>query len=103
MALGGWALGGVAAGYSAYGGAALAWLASQGGCSIAHDFAVGGTVFAHHANDEAARLFFQTSTFFNQVTTLMRYAIFVIWLPVGLMFWQMFRLRRERQAVANWP
>jgi len=96
IALGFWAMGGAAVGYAAYGGGAVAWLAAQGGYAMAREFALGGTAFAHHANDEVARLFFQSSGLFAQVAKLMRHAIILVWLPVGLVSWQMLRVRRQR-------
>ena len=75
---------------------AVAWLAAQGGYAIAREFAQGGTAFAHHANDEVARLFFQNSGLFALVAKLMQHAMFIIWLPVGLIFWQMLRISRKR-------
>ena len=96
IALGVWAVGGAAVGYTAYGGGAVAWLAAQGGYAIAREFAQGGTAFAHHANDEVARLFFQNSGLFALVAKLMQHAMFIIWLPVGLIFWQMLRISRKR-------
>jgi len=95
VAVGLWALGGAAVGYAAYGGGAVAWQAAQGGYAIAREFALGSTVFAHHANDEAARLFFQNNNFFAQGARLMQHAMFVIWLPVALIFWQVLRVRRR--------
>ena len=95
VAVGLWALGGAAVGYAAYGGGAVAWQAAQGGYAIAREFALGSTVFAHHANDEAARLFFQNNNFFAQGAKLMQHAMFVIWLPVALIVWQVLRVRRQ--------
>jgi hypothetical protein len=65
LALGGIALGGLAVGWVAWGGAAFAWRAAQGGLAIAHDFALGGQAIAPHANDNAARAYFEDSSLFN--------------------------------------
>jgi hypothetical protein len=54
MALGGLAIGGVA-----IGGCAIAWKAALGGAAIAKEFAIGGSAIAEHANDDAARHFFE--------------------------------------------
>ncbi len=97
VALGGWAVGGVAVGYMAAGGSALGWLAASGGAAVAHDFAIGGTAFAEHANDAAARAFAGDRVFFRFATWLVRYAIALIWLPMALVVWQLITLRRNRQ------
>jgi hypothetical protein len=53
------ALGGLAIGYLAVGGGAFAVKAAVGGLAVARDYAIGGGAFARHANDAAARQFFQ--------------------------------------------
>ena len=68
----GWAaIGGMAVGWLALGGAAIAWRAANGGLAIAHDFAIGGTVHAAHANDVAARDYFEQSRFFLTIEPVM--------------------------------
>ena len=98
VALGGWAVGGVALGYMAAGAGAVGWLAASGGAAVAHDFAIGGTAFAHHANDAAARAFAGDSLFLRVATWLVRYAISLIGLPMALVVWQLITLRRNRQS-----
>jgi RNA polymerase sigma factor (sigma-70 family) len=98
FALGLWAVGGAAVGYLASGGFALGWLAANGGAAVAHDFAVGGTTFARHANDEVARAFLKNNAFFIYGAMLMQRATLLIWLPVVLVIWQMLLLRRQSDA-----
>lgn len=62
----GWgAIGGMAAGWVSYGGGAFAWRAARGGLACAHDFAVGGSATAEHANDAAAKAFLDGHWFFD--------------------------------------
>ena len=96
MAIGIWALGGAAIGYAASGGGAAAWLAATGGCAIARDFALGGLGGAAHFNDQAARAFVAQDFFFRHVASLMQQAMFLVWLPLGLVLWQMLRVRKQQ-------
>ena len=59
LSLGLVAIGGLAAGLVALGGAAFGWAAALGGLAVAREFALGGTAMGAHANDAAAREFFQ--------------------------------------------
>ncbi len=59
MAIGGFAVGGAAIGVIAVGGLATGWVAAQGGMAIAKTYALGGGAIAQHANDAAAKEFFQ--------------------------------------------
>jgi hypothetical protein len=52
-------LGGLAVGLIAAGGAAFGWVAAIGGLAVARDVAFGGLTAGAHANDAAAREFFQ--------------------------------------------
>jgi len=101
FALGIYAVGGGAVGYLASGGFALGWLAATGGAAVAHDFAIGGAVFARHANDEAARAFLQNSAFFTYGWMLLNRAMWLIWLPLGLLMWQIFLIRRQNNSDAT--
>ncbi len=65
LALGGLAFGGLALGWEAFGGGAIAWRAAFGGLAWAHDYAVGGSAFAAHANDAVARTFIGQNWFFQ--------------------------------------
>lgn len=67
------AFGGLAIGWWALGGAAVAWRAAVGGAAWAHDYAVGGTASATHANDAAARLFVRDSAFFQSAEGLVAF------------------------------
>ena len=100
LAIGGGALGvlsfaGVALGYLASGGGALGWLAASGGAAVAHDFAIGGSAFAAHANDAAAKVFAQNNTFLRDAAWLSRHAMVLVWLPMMLIAWQLLSLRRN--------
>jgi len=101
VVLGYWAGGGAALGYLAYGGGAMGWLGSKGGTAVAHDFAVGGSAFARHANDATARSFVHDSAFFAHVPLWLEGTIWLIFLLMILwIIWQMARMRgagRERR------
>jgi hypothetical protein len=101
FALGVCALGGGAVGYLASGGFALGWLAAYGGSAVAHDFAVGGTTFARHANDELARAFLQNNAFFIHGSMLMKRAMLLIWLPVVLLIWQILLIKRQPDSAQS--
>ncbi|MGA2138790.1 MAG: sigma-70 family RNA polymerase sigma factor [Verrucomicrobiia bacterium] len=95
VALGLCATGGAALGYLAYGGGAMGWLGASGGSAVAHDFAVGGSAFARHANDEAARSFVHNSAFFTHASMWMESATWLLWVLMILwIIWQMTRMRR---------
>jgi hypothetical protein len=103
LALGAWALGGgIGIGLLAFGGAAIGWTAATGGAAIAHEFARGGLAVAKHVNDEAAKVFFENSGFFQTALATVKYAR---WLghAVGVMlvclvFWRILSVRRRNQA-----
>jgi zinc protease len=69
-AIGVFAAGGLAIGWLAFGGGAIAWKAANGGYACAHDFAVGGTATAAHANDHAAEAFVEQNGFFGTAERL---------------------------------
>ena len=69
-----WALGGFACGWQAFGGCAIAWSAALGGAALAHDFAQGAMVLAHHANDAPANAFFTRAPFFQLALPFLRHA-----------------------------
>lgn len=87
IALGYAAVGGGAIGYMAWGGCALAWLAASGGAPIAHDFAIGGWGIAAHANDDAAREFFEQSFFFRHVYSFFAVMVTISWFSPLLTVW----------------
>ena len=59
VSVGVFALGGLAVGLMAAGGAAFGWVAAIGGLAVAREVALGGLTAGAHANDAAAREFFQ--------------------------------------------
>ena len=98
LAVGLWmATGGMAIGYLAEGGAAIAWHAAEGGMAVAHDFALGGSASALHANDAAAREALASMPFFRHADALMRRPVLMnlVWLPMILIFWQARRARHK--------
>jgi len=91
LAFGGFALGVVSCASTA----ALGWLAASGDPAVAHDFAVGATAYAQHANDEAAQAFLQNNGFFRCGTLLLS-NVSVLWWLTALIVWQLSSLRRTR-------
>ncbi|GMR18640.1 MAG: hypothetical protein BMS9Abin33_1071 [Gammaproteobacteria bacterium] len=70
IAIGGFAVGllsfaGLAIGFFALGGGAVAWQAAFGGFAVANEYAQGGLAIANHANDLAAKDYFENSNFFS--------------------------------------
>jgi len=65
LALGWQAYGGLAIGWRAFGGCAIGWNGAGGGLAIAREWAKGGLAMAPHANDETAKLLFDSSIFFR--------------------------------------
>jgi hypothetical protein len=102
LAIGGLSLGGGALGVVAIGGLAAGYIAAEGGLAIAQQFALGGDAFALHANDAAARQFFQQYKWLDMTRPEIRNLFTTIcWLPMLLVFWrvrQMRRARKESQA-----
>jgi RNA polymerase sigma factor (sigma-70 family) len=74
-AIGALASGGLAVGWLAFGGAAFGWHAAKGGLAWAHDFAVGGTATAAHANDIVAKQMISDSKFFQFADSSMNHAV----------------------------
>jgi hypothetical protein len=105
LSFGVWALGGMAVGIMACGGCAVAWTAAQGGVAVAHHFALGGEVFARHANDTAARSYFEAHSFFRTALSWMRdlrVVSLIILIPVicfGFMFWRQNQERRNSSGL----
>src|SRR5512145_1493331 len=99
LAFGAMALGGGAIGYLAAGGAAIAFRAALGGLAIARDYALGGGAVARHANDEAARRFFEEDVFADVARTVMdhsQWLVLLAALPALLALRE--RKRREEQG-----
>ncbi len=85
LAIGAMALGGLAIGVLSAGGAALGWKAAFGGLAIAREYAIGGSATASHANDQAARNYLSSNSFFTTADTIMDYSSFfslLAFLPV---------------------
>jgi RNA polymerase sigma factor (sigma-70 family) len=94
-AAGAWAFGGLALGWQAFGGCALAWHAAQGGYAIARDFALGASVHAAQANNQAAINFMQTSRFFRVSAMTLPY---LLWLNLVWMIPMMLMRRVAKRA-----
>jgi RNA polymerase sigma factor (sigma-70 family) len=102
------AIGGLAIGWMAFGGLAVAWNAAKGGGALAHDFAVGGSASAAHANDDAARKFVENSWFFRRAESMIAgteraggwfpLAILLAVIVLLIAFWFVAYRRRQRPA-----
>ena len=92
------ATGGLAIGYLAHGAIALGWHVAGGGMAVARDFALGGSVYAAHANDDAARQAIDSHRFFRLADTLLHNPLYfaIVWCPFLLVLWQ---AQRARQAL----
>lgn len=88
------AFGGGAMGWSALGGAALAWKAAFGGLAMAHDYALGGTALAAHANDEAARAVLSWHSLLHRGTLLSEALVWFLILGLAMISVLLFRRRR---------
>ena len=82
-------MGGLSIGYMAFGGCALAWHAAFGGLAVAKHLALGGLAVGLHANDAAARSFFDRSSFFQsgQFLTSNRWIGICFWLVLASCLW----------------
>jgi zinc protease len=93
-AIGALASGGLAVGWLAFGGAAFGWHAAKGGLAWAHDFAVGGSATAAHANDALAKKLVTDSSFFQLAQSTMQHAVpflrgpwfIIVTLAISLLF-----------------
>jgi RNA polymerase sigma factor (sigma-70 family) len=97
VAMGVWVAGGMALGRLAFAGCAVASLAAKGGTAVAHSFAVGGAALAEHANDAAAQQFMQSSQFMIWAEWFGSHALWLVWLPCGLLLFQFSRARGIRR------
>lgn len=97
VGIGYWVAAGVGLGIYAFGGTVIAWKIAAGGVAIARDFAVGGVAVAAHVNDALARAAVK-STFFEAAGLSMQYALFLVWLPVGLVILQLLERKKRRQS-----
>ena len=96
LGFGCWVAAGIGAGIYAMGGVAMAWKVAVGGVAVAHDIALGGIASAPHANDALARAA-QHTWFFNLAKFLTEYAILLIWMPIALVVWQAYRMKRKKR------
>ena len=99
FSLGVWSYGGTALGWQAYGGCAFAWSAAAGGAAIARDFAIGGTAYAHQANNEIARHFIQSLAFFRAAEILERYIVWMqlLWVVPMVLWWRVIRRAKSNE------
>jgi RNA polymerase sigma factor (sigma-70 family) len=108
FAVGGLALGGAAVGIVAAGGFATGWLGAEGGLAVAREFALGGQAIARHANDAAAREFFNQYPWLDLTKAANRnWFVALCWMPMVFVVWQAIvarrRTRRQRTARSSWP
>lgn len=100
LSVGLWAVGGVAAGLYAFGGVAAGWVAARGGLwGVATEWALGReAASAAHANDAAARAFFDGHFFFRSAAAFWEVCaptLFYLWaVSLVLMLWHLWRGRR---------
>lgn len=98
-AIGWWALGGLVVGNRAAGGFVAAWQAAQGWVVWAHDYAIGKTAIAAHANDALAAAFVHESVFFRCAQAgwqVLLVTTFFAWVPSLLLIgWHVWRARRK--------
>lgn len=94
LAMGLLAFGGAALGGWAAGGAAVAAHAALGGLAVAMEYALGGLAIAAHANDAAARSFFEGNIFFRMTHVLAQDAKWLLVLLIVPVMFQWFNRRR---------
>ncbi|MBI4189612.1 MAG: hypothetical protein HY525_03635 [Betaproteobacteria bacterium] len=94
LAIGLLAFGGGALGVWAAGGAAAAAQAALGGLAVAMDYALGGVAIAAHANDTAARAFFDGNVFFQAAHMLAQDAQWLLVLLIVPVLFQLYKRRR---------
>src|SRR5262249_26061935 len=81
--------GGIAVGWQAFGGCAIALNAANGGLALARDFALGGVAQAAEANSFLASQFIKGSFFFKTMEMLSHYVAWLnlLWL-IPLASWR---------------
>jgi hypothetical protein len=100
LAVGALALGGSAIGYLAAGGGAIALKAALGGLAIARDYALGGAAVARHANDEAARRYFEEDLFAEAARIAMEHSQ---WLVLLALLAVLLALRERKRRAEQGP
>lgn len=86
LAVGIWSVGGLALGVFSLGGGAIAIWAAHGGLAIASEYAIGGLAIGSNANTDAARAYFETSSFFSVASLAARHSrwllVFAVIVPI---------------------
>ena len=95
IGIGYYVLAGVGLGFIGLGGSIIAWQMAVGGVAIAHEIALGGIAQAQHANDAVARGAFESSSFLQNGMWIARNCSWLVWIPMGLVLWQGWRLRKK--------
>jgi RNA polymerase sigma factor (sigma-70 family) len=105
LALGGvgigvWTFGGLVVGWQALGGCAIAWSAAVGGIAWAHDFALGGLAHATQANNQAAKVFIESSQFFRCMRAIIPHSVWLnlFWVVPLVVQWRIVARTRRRTA-----
>lgn len=94
--LGYYVIGGIAVGMFGFGGSVLAWKMAYGGLAVAREIAVGGLAIADQANNAFANAAIEASRFMQYGKWLMKYSSWLVWLPIGLVIWQVQRARKAK-------
>jgi RNA polymerase sigma factor (sigma-70 family) len=100
IALGFWAFGAFCVAWQACCGSGVAWNALVGGLGVAHDYALGGKVFAAQANTDAARQFIQQSLFLRVGQFMSNHSVWIMllsMLPVWIQSRIVANARRRRE------
>jgi RNA polymerase sigma factor (sigma-70 family) len=94
------AFGGVAIGWQAFGACAVAWSAAAGNIAIAHDFAIGNIVHAAQAENDAARQFIDSHSFFRLIRSINNHWFWVnfLWLTPLLIQWWLVSRKKKLEA-----
>jgi hypothetical protein len=100
LALGVFSMGGAAIGIFAIGGAAIALHSAIGGLAVAMKYAEGGGAFAEHANDPAAKEYFENTFLFRAGRFLTDHAQWLVLLAVIPIGFNLRKLRRKRDQDA---
>lgn len=99
LALGGYAMGGAAIGWMAFGGAALGWTAAAGGIGVSLEAVLQGSANAVGNKAGLDTDIFREHWLFRYGLVAMRNAIYLVWLPVILLFWHGVQyLNKQRQT-----
>jgi hypothetical protein len=97
LALGIWAFGGIAIGWQAFGCGAIAWNAAAGNLAVAHDFAIGNIAHAAQAENDVARQFIGSGSYFRCIKFLNQHWFWMnfLWItPLMIQWWLLARKNR---------